>query len=174
LSGRRYNSRNAVGSAVYQCLEGIPRADYSTAFQSWIERLRKCVAAKGNILKGWIKWNQIPMLCVFSVYLFANFLNTPPRCTLFVSRVILNKVKHIDTKQSNKRNNQNSKSKDKTITWNKETQMTATTPTFMKTRGEIRCSRRVSINSMNHSIWVSSLSRLKPKAISDKVFETWF
>jgi len=32
------------------------------------------------------------------------------------------KVKNIDTKQSNKRNNQNSKVK--TITWNKETQMT--------------------------------------------------
>jgi len=31
------------------------------------------------------------------------------------------KVKNIDTKQSNKGNNQNSK--DKTITWNKETQM---------------------------------------------------
>jgi len=32
------------------------------------------------------------------------------------------KVKNIYTKQSNKRNNQNSK--DKIITWNKETQMT--------------------------------------------------
>jgi len=32
------------------------------------------------------------------------------------------KNKNIDTKQSNKRNNQNSK--DKTLTWNKETQMT--------------------------------------------------
>jgi len=31
---------------------------------------------------------------------------------------------NIDTKQSNKRINQNSKDKDKTITWKKETQMT--------------------------------------------------
>jgi len=32
--------------------------------------------------------------------------------------------KYRNTTQSNQRNNQNSKSKDKTITWNKETQMT--------------------------------------------------
>jgi len=35
---------------------------------------------------------------------------------------ISKEVKNIDTMQPNKRNNQNSK--DKTITWNKETQMT--------------------------------------------------
>jgi len=54
LSGRRYNSRNAVASAVYQCLEGIPRTDYSAAFQSWVERLRKCVhvAAKREYFEG--------------------------------------------------------------------------------------------------------------------------
>jgi len=34
------------------------------------------------------------------------------------------KVKNIDTKQSNKRNNQTQKTKDETITRNKETQMT--------------------------------------------------
>jgi len=27
---------------------------------------------------------------------------------------------------------------------------------------------------MNNNIWVSSLPRLKPKGISDEVFETWF
>jgi len=35
---------------------------------------------------------------------------------------VFQEVRNIDTKQSNKRNNQNSK--DKTITYNKETQMT--------------------------------------------------
>jgi len=45
-----------------------------------------------------------------------------------LTRTLLNQdfieIKNIDTKQSNERNNQNSKSEKKTITWNKETQMT--------------------------------------------------
>jgi len=45
----------------------------------------------------------------------------PVMIFLTSSYIFLFKVKNIDTKQSNKRNNQNSK--DKTITWNKETQM---------------------------------------------------
>ena len=31
LSGRRYNSRNALGSAVYQCLMGVPIEEYENA-----------------------------------------------------------------------------------------------------------------------------------------------
>ena len=38
LSGRRYGSRSALGSAVYQCLNSIPRTDYFAAFRSWISR----------------------------------------------------------------------------------------------------------------------------------------
>jgi len=32
----------------------------------------------------------------------------------------------------------------------------------------------LSIQSMNHNIWVSSLARLGPKGIHDMVFESWF
>lgn len=52
LSGRRYNSRNALGSAIYQCLNSIPKADYFSAFRSWIARLEKCVSVKGEYFEG--------------------------------------------------------------------------------------------------------------------------
>ena len=52
LSGRRYGSRSALGSAVYQCLNSIPRTDYFTAFQSWISRLEKCISVKGEYFEG--------------------------------------------------------------------------------------------------------------------------
>jgi len=51
----------------------------------------------------------------FVPYLFPHF-----QCCVG----LVEEVKNIDTKQSNKRNNQNSKTKDKTVTWNKEPQMT--------------------------------------------------
>ncbi|XP_062582211.1 histone-lysine N-methyltransferase SETMAR-like [Saccostrea cucullata] len=40
LSGRRYKSRQALGSAVSQCLRGIPKSAYREAFQKWIQRLK--------------------------------------------------------------------------------------------------------------------------------------
>jgi len=52
--------------------------------------------------------------------------------------------KYRDTKQSKKGTFQNSK--DKSITWNKETQMTGQHEPLWKTSGEIRCSGRVSIS----------------------------
>ena len=39
LSGRRYNSRNALGSAVYQCLMGVPIEEYEKCFQKLIDQL---------------------------------------------------------------------------------------------------------------------------------------
>ena len=33
LSGRRYNSRNVLGSAVYQCLMGVPIEEYKNTFK---------------------------------------------------------------------------------------------------------------------------------------------
>jgi len=65
LSGRRYSSRNGVESAVYQCLEGIPRADYSAAFQRAI---------------FWrVELNEIKFQCfVYFLYIYSqNLLNTP-------------------------------------------------------------------------------------------------
>jgi len=33
---------------------------------------------------------------------------------------------------------------------------------------------KISIQSVNHIIWVSSLARLAPKGICDNIFESWF
>ena len=52
LSGRCYESRSALGSAIYQCLRGIPKKAYFFAFTEWISRLEKCVSVKGEYLEG--------------------------------------------------------------------------------------------------------------------------
>lgn len=52
LSGRRYNSRQAVGSAVSQCLRGIPKSAYRDAFQKWIHRLKLCISNHGEYFEG--------------------------------------------------------------------------------------------------------------------------
>ena len=52
LSGRRYNSRNALGSAVYQCLMGVPIEEYEKCFQKWIYRLKRCVLAGEEYFEG--------------------------------------------------------------------------------------------------------------------------
>ena len=52
LSGRHYESRSALGSAVNQCLKGIPKKTYFSAFTDWISRLEKCVSVKGEYFEG--------------------------------------------------------------------------------------------------------------------------
>ena len=52
LSGRRYNSRNDLGSAVYQCLMGVPIVEYEKCFQKWIDRLKRCVLAGDEYFEG--------------------------------------------------------------------------------------------------------------------------
>ena len=52
LAGRRYKTRSALGSALYQCLLGIPKTDHVAAFRSWIERLELCVKVKGDYFEG--------------------------------------------------------------------------------------------------------------------------
>ena len=42
LSGKRYNSRNALGSEVYQYLMGVPIECYQNCFQKWTDRLKRC------------------------------------------------------------------------------------------------------------------------------------
>ena len=49
LSGNKYTSRSSLGSAIYQCLQQIPKEDYSSAFRDWVKRLQKCVSV--NIFK---------------------------------------------------------------------------------------------------------------------------
>ena len=52
LSGRRYNSRNAIGSAFYQCLMGVPVDEYKKCLQKWIDQLKRCVLAGGEYFEG--------------------------------------------------------------------------------------------------------------------------
>ena len=53
LSGNKYTSRSSLGSAIYQCLQQIPKEDYLSAFRDWVKRLQKVTKMcfnKGGIL----------------------------------------------------------------------------------------------------------------------------
>ena len=52
LSGRKYRSRQALGSAVYQCLRTIPESSYRDAFKKWIHRLKLCISHHGEYFEG--------------------------------------------------------------------------------------------------------------------------
>ena len=52
LSGNKYTSRSSLGSAIYQCLQQIPKEDYSSAFRDWVKRSQKCVSVKGEYFEG--------------------------------------------------------------------------------------------------------------------------
>ena len=39
LPGHRFEPRCGIGSAVYQCLQHIPKEDYWAAFRKWVDRL---------------------------------------------------------------------------------------------------------------------------------------
>ena len=57
LSGNKYTSRSSLGSAIYQCLQQIPKEDYLSAFRNWafrnwVKRLQKCVSVKGEYFEG--------------------------------------------------------------------------------------------------------------------------
>ena len=41
LSGNKYTSRSSLGSAIYQCLQQMPKEDYLSAFRDWVKRLQK-------------------------------------------------------------------------------------------------------------------------------------
>ena len=51
LAGHLFESRCGIGSAVYQCLQHIPREDYRAAFWKWVDRCKMCVEADGHISK---------------------------------------------------------------------------------------------------------------------------
>ena len=48
LAGRKYQTRKNLGSAIFQCLNSIPRKDYENAFENWIKRLKLCVSHGGE------------------------------------------------------------------------------------------------------------------------------
>ena len=52
LAGHRFESRCGIGSAVYQCLQHIPKEDYRAAFWKWVDRCKMCVEADGEYFEG--------------------------------------------------------------------------------------------------------------------------
>ena len=52
LSGRRYKSRQALGSAISQCLRGLPKSAYCDTFQKWIQRLKLCISNHREYFEG--------------------------------------------------------------------------------------------------------------------------
>ena len=52
LAGRKYQTRKNLGSAIFQCLNSIPRKDYKNAFENWIKRLKLCVSHGGEYFVG--------------------------------------------------------------------------------------------------------------------------
>ena len=52
LSGNKYTSRSSLGSAIYQCLQQIPKDDYLSAFCDCVKMLQKCVSVKGEYFEG--------------------------------------------------------------------------------------------------------------------------
>ena len=51
LSGNKYTSRSSLGSAIYQCLQQIPKEDYLSDLRDWVKRLQKCVSESGDTVK---------------------------------------------------------------------------------------------------------------------------
>ena len=52
LSGNKYTSRSSLGSAIYQCLQQIPKEDYLSAFRDWVKMLQNCVSVKEEYFEG--------------------------------------------------------------------------------------------------------------------------
>ena len=52
LSGRKFETRTAVGRALFQCTDSIPKCDYKSALKNWIKHLKKCVEVKGEYFEG--------------------------------------------------------------------------------------------------------------------------
>ena len=52
LAGHRFESRCGIGSAVYQCLQHIPKEDYRAAFRKRVDRCKMCVKADGAYFEG--------------------------------------------------------------------------------------------------------------------------
>ena len=41
LSGNKYTFESSFGSAIYQCLQQIPKEDYLSAFRDWVKGYKK-------------------------------------------------------------------------------------------------------------------------------------
>ena len=52
LAGHCFESLCGIGSAVYQCLQHIPKEDYWAAFRKWVDWCKMCVEADGAYFEG--------------------------------------------------------------------------------------------------------------------------
>lgn len=52
LAGRKYKSRQALGSAIHQYLITVPKSAYRDAFKKWIHRLKLCISSHGEYFEG--------------------------------------------------------------------------------------------------------------------------
>ena len=52
LAGRKYQSRQALGSAIHQYLITVPKLAYRDAFKKWIHRLKLCISSPGEYFEG--------------------------------------------------------------------------------------------------------------------------
>ena len=55
LAGRKYQSRQALGSAIHQYLITVPKSAYRDAFKKWIHRLKLCISSHVEYFEG-MKW----------------------------------------------------------------------------------------------------------------------
>ena len=51
LRGTHYSSRHALGTAIFQCLQHIPKEDFAACFAQWKHRLQKCINLGGEYVE---------------------------------------------------------------------------------------------------------------------------
>ena len=66
LAGRKYQSRQTLGSAMHQYLMTVPKSAYHDAFKKWIHRLKLCISSHGEYFEG-IKWVLLGSLEIWSL-----------------------------------------------------------------------------------------------------------
>ena len=52
LAGPKYQSRQALGSAIHQYLITVAKSAYRDAFKKWIHRLKFCISSHGEYFEG--------------------------------------------------------------------------------------------------------------------------
>jgi hypothetical protein len=52
LAGYLFESCCGIGSAVYQCLQYVPKEEYWAAFRKWVDQCKMCVEANGAYFEG--------------------------------------------------------------------------------------------------------------------------
>ena len=58
---RKYQSRQALGSAIHKYLITVPKSAYRDDFKKWIHRLQLCISSHGEYFEGmkWALWANL-------------------------------------------------------------------------------------------------------------------